>query len=518
MPIKSVMIAFAILFLSTTAHAQEFTADGAAKIKAELQGWLDRKIDLMNLDTTATAEEDQAPTKMITTSGDLTVTPEDSYYAAKLPFITFNFKEGGRFELGQIAMNIIPAEDDLWRTTLALPKTMDFIGVDGDTTSTISLGQQRFSGVWHTAQEIFVRYEADYHDINIDGNDKYGMTTIDRIHMLQDFRPVEGAENLYSGPSNLEISDIDFATSGENKIKAHIESLTSDNEYSEYHLFDSRAYDEKLLQLSQNEEDDPAFVVWSSMIDFFDFIPKAFTGDLIAKDIHLSREGIEGDRKKITLDRFVFDSYGQDMKSDNAETGLLYAIENLQTEGFSELLASYLPTKAKVDVKITQLALDSVAKFIEESLQSYAQETPDMTEEEKRDQLETKLRAIPALLADNGITIDLNSSRVESAKVQTEISGGFSGNADAKYLLVGDLTLKINGMEQASLDIHRAIQGKMGNPALLQNMFLGMTVVQGLGQPAEDGEGLIYKFELLENGEILVNTLNFKDMLNTKLH
>jgi hypothetical protein len=414
-------------------------------------------------------------------------------------------------------MNIIPAEGDLWRTTMALPKTMDIISVDGSTSSTISIDQQRFSGIWDTEQETYIRYEADYTDISVNGYDEYGMTTIGRIHMVQDFRPVDEAENVYSGPSNLEISNIDFVRNGVRKIQGSIESLTSQNQYSEYHLFDSRAYDEKLLNLSQTEESNGAFTFWSSMIDLFDFIPKAYTGDIIANNVTVSTETPE-EKKNITLDRLTFETYGQAMKSDDAETGFRYEVENLQTEGFAELPSSYLPTDATMNIKVTRLALDSLAKYLEDTLQNYATQNPDLTAEQKEKQLTQSLKAVPLLLAKNGVTIHLDGSRMKSEKLQTEINGHFTGNTDAEILLVGDLTLKINGMPQASLDIHRAIQGKMGNPQFLQPLFLGITVAQGLGQPAPDGEGLIYKFELLENGEILVNTLNFKDMLNTKLH
>lgn len=498
---KSAMIALAILFFATTAQAQNFTEAGADEIKTEIQSWLDQQIALATPHKTTGAV---VTGDHIETTGALTVTPEEGYYAAKLPFITLRLADGERFDIGQIALNIIPDEDNnLWRVTMALPKTMSLFDAAEEPQLKLTLGQQHFGGLWDPSRHIYIRYDGDYHDLKIERQDPSQVSSIGRVQMMQNLQPAAEMVDLYSGPMNASFSDINLALPSIGRLK--IESLSTENLYHQVPLFDSNNFQKQLLE-AQTTPAAELSKIFTSFSGLLDLLPASIASNLGIRNLEFTgTDDFAG--QHFTMSGFSFMLDADHLKSDAARVSLSYSIDDFEVTGFEESQRDYLPSSGQVSLDISNLALQSIIPQFDNSGDTPSEGDPELSD-----------MNIPQLLAEHGVTISLDGTRLHSEKMDTNIYGTLRGTPDAANLFTGNIRIGVRGLDQATLDLQRMIKADPDNKDFLQQLFLASTVAQGLGQPGPDGMIRFYDFEFLEDGQVTLNGLNFTDLINSQAH
>ena len=529
--------AFLIVTSVGMAQAQEFTQEGAQEIKTELNEWLDRQMSLLSFTAAGEAENAMG----LERSGDLTVTPENGYYAAKLPFITYNMGETGRFEIGQIAANIIPSDDNKWRITVSYPKTMDFYDADGSALFTLSIGKQRFGGVWDVEKNIYVQYEGAYEDIEVrDTLKRFGSMKIENIKMMQNFQPNAGAPNLYSGPLNFELNGMTINVEDKAKnqsLKVSVGNIYSKNMYNDMELMDAKAIEEGMKQFIEDPKANMDTYV-SSLAGVMAAMPNSGTSQTVVTDMSFAMfqngkvqddfsEKIKGERKvtvtkerkfSFSADRFEYTAKLDGFKSDVGSFGFAYDFDGLQVDDMPDQYSQYVPQSVTLDMTFDDIPMKKLGELIHAALSQAANEESGKTQTQRQEMMMATFMALPQLLTQEGTSLTIDNTKLVSAALQTSLKGQAQANPNAAKLATGEFTLKIKGLNKTI----QSIQSTMGeNPEMAQKMqgaLMGLTMAQSMGQLDADGETRVYKFTITEDGKMLLNGSDMQGLMGSQAH
>jgi hypothetical protein len=507
---------FLILGTASTGQAQEFTQAGADEVKAELQDWLERQLAI------ATIYIDDENALGLKTSGEVTVTPENGYYAAKLPFVSYDLGKTGRFDIGQIAANIIPAPDNKWRITVSYPKTMDFYDPDGSALFTVNIGKQRFGGVWDVEKNVYIRYEGAYEDITVrDTLKRFGGLKIGDIRLMQDFQPTVKNPELYSGPMNFEVSDISLDMSRidsekEEYLRMNIGKMYSKNDYQDMELIDMKSFEKDMQKFIENPEENMSSY-FSGLGGVFGAMPNSGTSVLQTQDVSFQFKG-KGQDIDVKMDKFVTDVSMDGLKTDVGAFGFAYEFQGLTVSGVPEMYKKYLPEHIVLDVNFDNIPMKKLGELIQASMTQAFDSESGKTPEQRQQMLMITMMSLPQLLTEQGTVMTIEKTKYASSTLQTHLSGHVRADAAAVKMAVGEFVLKMVGLDTTI----QAIQTTMNeNPEMaqkLQGALMGLTMAQSMGQLEQDGKTRTYKFELTADGKMMLNGTDMQGLMGARAH
>ena len=501
-------ILLSLTFAAHSAYAQSFTQDGADTIKTELQNWLNRQIDLMSLG--------QAGAPLISSDGALTVTPENGYYAAKFPFISYDVEGLGRFEIGQIAANIIPGADNTWRITVSFPKTMDIFDKNGSPIAQISLGKQKFGGLWDVTRNTYIKYQGAYENITVkDIGEEFGTFRIGNVNILQNFNPIAPGSDRYNGPFNFSINDTEIQLKGPYKTQISVNRIVSENHYEDIKLIDSKTFETELNAFTKNPENgfDNYF---KAMIGLFDAMPNKSTGHVTFEGITIKGQDVLGDTG-FNAQSITLTANSDQFKSDQAEFDMEYALNGLSIHGLPETYAPFVPSDAKFDIKMSNLPLQSLLNLMETSLTQAFDNENTQTPEQRRQMLQLTFLSLPKLLSDHGTQLSINDTRIIMPALQTALQGKIQADANAAKQAIGQFTLSITDLANTISILQQAASQPSALPQIQQALF-GLRLAQGFGQLEADGQTYKYDFELNAEGQMLLNGQPLGGILGSQGH
>lgn len=139
-----------IVFLGLAApanpvYAQAIDAAGAAQVKQAVD-------DALSYYLLAGEKQGQG----LAFRGPVEVTPKSGYYEVKIPDVKLG-NDKDSLKVGTVILNVTPDANGDYRTSIALPQQMTMQDKDGTERMTINLGQQKFSGVWRPALNLFTQ-------------------------------------------------------------------------------------------------------------------------------------------------------------------------------------------------------------------------------------------------------------------------------------------------------------------------------------------------------------------------
>ncbi|WP_448192188.1 hypothetical protein [Azospirillum sp. sgz301742] len=137
-------------------------------------------------------------------SGQTQVTPAGDRYDVMLPALTIVSTEDMRFDIGAIQLKVSPKPDATYAVDAVLPTVMTMRNGKMPA-GTLSIGRQRFTGVWSGAVENFVSADLAYGDLALVDNDSAALR-IGSITATQDMRP--DGPGTWSGPVAGALSDV----------------------------------------------------------------------------------------------------------------------------------------------------------------------------------------------------------------------------------------------------------------------------------------------------------------------
>lgn len=163
---KSIMSHFIILLMTFLvfwgshhgAHAADITDRDAQRLKLLF-------IDEMSKQREAIEQRGG----FISLLGAVEVEKADTYYAVTLPEMNVvDTVSGNLTQIGLIAINAVPTDNPTqWKMSMTLPSRIETQNKEGNIISTVTIGTQRFGGLWDETLGGFEKLAVRYQDVGI---------------------------------------------------------------------------------------------------------------------------------------------------------------------------------------------------------------------------------------------------------------------------------------------------------------------------------------------------------------
>jgi hypothetical protein len=208
---KNFMI-FALLLLLFPAKPFAQTEDARIQIlKGQIEGFLE------NQKTVAARHGCK-----LDTAGEITVEKANGYYALTLPDVTYTDAEGIRSDIGMVAVNAVPAPNNEWKISLALPAQISSFDKAGKESFKTMLGNQNASGVWNEKLGHFTSMNASYGNIQLHNLKDQGTANIGSVSVKSSL--TEKDEGAYTGSAQATLDNISYFDTATN-VKANLPKI-----------------------------------------------------------------------------------------------------------------------------------------------------------------------------------------------------------------------------------------------------------------------------------------------------
>jgi hypothetical protein len=200
MPTNTIRAAFASLALvlgtawSSTGHAVMATADQAAEMA--------RVIELRMTEWFTPEDEDP----IVEWYGPVKVDAEGERYIVHLPPSSVTDESGTRIEIGTIRLDVEPAADGAYKVAAFLPANIPMLDDDDNHMADLTIGNQRFEGVWSAATENFLSIDADFRSLAFRFLDDSAKIDLNSLIVRQNLE--QNSPGRWSGPSSLSLGKL----------------------------------------------------------------------------------------------------------------------------------------------------------------------------------------------------------------------------------------------------------------------------------------------------------------------
>jgi len=503
-------VSLLITFTSFNAAAEaEINDEGAVKLKAIITELLEQQ---QNAYEFAGGE--------MRLDGSVTVEQADNYYAITVPPITSVNPEGGRNEIGMIAINARPGDaPEEWKMSIAIPTPILYFNEAGDVKTQVDIGAQRMAGVWNEQLHSFSRMDAAYENVKVENFTKGETALISNLVINMDLQKEEG--NLWSGPMEFTASNITIDKSLENETIV-IEKFVGETRLMNYSPEVNRKMQEKIEALTENTNaqdlanmsEDEQIAFYNMFFDMLKTAGGGFTSNFIAQNItHRQADG-DSDEKiaAFQIDKLGFGLDMTGFDEGNANLGLRMGIEEIEMVNQAAEISGYLPNTMNIDVSINNLPLDALQQAGLSSLKS-AKDNPNAASVGAVQMIMT----LPHILSDAGTNITIKDTYIKSREFDADLEGVVAADSQSRVGAIGSLTAVITGLDTAIARIQEEIKtASDSQKQKLQKMLTQMTIISALGQAGENEDGKqtkTFEFVMGEDGKFLLNGTDMSAML-----
>jgi len=503
---SATLAAVVALALSGPAWAQSapaISADGAAAIRAAIA---------KGLKQTFPESEDEGVEVFF--DGEPTVTPAGDHYEVALPPLTIS-GEDTSLDVGVIKLNVVPKADATYAVEVTLPARMELTDEE-DKPSVLTIGKQRFTGVWNTAVENFISADIAYGDIALVPPKNQGALRIGSLTATQDMRQ-DGGPNIWSGPVAGAITDVTLSDNKATLLK--IGSLTMEANYGRMDLG-------KVTQLKTLAAKHAAAGTEPPAAQFLPLL-----GGILGDATMRLRVGnvAAGDAEgRVAFDLAALQFGITDM--DRAASTLSFGFQGdgLKVEPLPGP-QQFMPQRFDFQVSLAKLPNAAIGQAVTAMAaleeQQRAKPGTNKPSARKKGAEESKNEARDALMAvtgtmlteaatNAGTELRLDRLTLDTPAASGSVTGALRMLSKAAMGAVGGAEVVLRGLDSAA----EALKPKPGaQPDPSTQETLGMiAMLQAMGQQGKDDAGKdirTYKFELTEGGQVLLNGADMSAMM-----
>lgn len=138
--------------------------------------------------------------------GEVTVEKASGYYAFTLPNITYIDSKGVRSEIGMLALNATPQENNEWKVSFALPTPVTSYGAGGGEMFRTDIGNQTTSGVWNEKLGHFTSLNAKLDNVRFNNLVDQGTVTVGAFGLVSQLN--EQDAGAYTGTAQATLDNI----------------------------------------------------------------------------------------------------------------------------------------------------------------------------------------------------------------------------------------------------------------------------------------------------------------------
>lgn len=421
-----------LLFLAVPAKAQEINDLGAKKLKALFSGLV--KNQKMAIERVGgTLEMD----------GPITVEQGDSYYAVTLPAMVFKTVEGELTKIGLIAVNVTPTDKtEEWKMSMAIPSPVLIEDTKSKKVTRLDIGDQTMSGVWHEKLENFSKFSARYNDLTLSQNLRQETLTIKQLDVAVDLK--ETGIGYWSGPTKFGITGLSFGKPDAPR-SVYADTIKFGITVKD---FSPTAQKEALTQISEaadamqdGDKGDEEDISSNLLLDLIKNSGKSIGLQGAIKGLEVNVPSLPD----LTQRRFALESgsFIFDMSAD--DEGLLnqtfkIAYRGLEAPKSDKVMHDILPT-----IFQTHIALKNIP--LEKLFDAGAGLLPSADKKSKQIAALSAMITVPQILSRANTSMTINETKYENETYKTTIKGSLNASKKSIIGLVGDMTLKMTGLE-----------------------------------------------------------------------
>lgn len=492
--ISSATLASAIgmLLIGSTPANAAIDAQGAEQLKAMIQKYIDEQKQMVSVYNVR-----------METTGELTVTPKDTYYQVTTPYIRTIYPGNESYDLGKIAINAMPGNTpEEWKVAFSLPSPITFRDQQGKEALKISLGPQKTAGIWNSSLGYMTSLKASF--------DKLGFTVtnganppvageISSINIDQTLLK-DATAQTWSGPIRAKATGIKTISQGPDKVEIgeiglqyDIRGLNTDSLQKFREQFKALGTSGSTLA---NVENSPEIAKKS--MDLFSEIFRTNFGEFNAKyeikSLRVTFPNAKPNPVNVGLtDGYVGVAFKQDVPNKTG-VGLSFGFNGLEVPKTS--WTPLTPTSADINLMFHDMPLADIMKLVEEN-------NPALANNPSAGNANTAppMAVLPEMLAKAGTRFTQNLN-VIAPSYKVEGSGEAKASAKAMTGFTADENLSVEGLDAVMAELQKL--SETSNDA--KQALGGLTMMQMMGQvdPANPNKRT-YHLIAGEDGRVTMN-------------
>lgn len=494
MPAKTLRAAVASLALtlalvlawSSTGHAVMATPEQAAEmaqiIELRLSEWFTPEDD----------EDDEDA--VVEWYGPVKVEAEGERYVVHLPPSSVTAESGTRIEIGTIRLDVEPMADGAYKVAGLLPATIPILGDDDNHMADLTIGAQRFEGVWSAETENFLSVDADFQSLAIMTQNNLARADLDSLIVRQKLE--QSSPGRFSGPSSLSLGKLMLKGPG-GALMLEIDRLDLASAVESMDLAQQRRLNQELSTFEAMDIDsaESAAEIKRQLRLFYDLLG-GMSIDLKANGITAHDPDSGTDVAIADLSTSLSVSGLRDGKS---RIGLGY-----RHTGFAltpdPSIGELMPREIDAFLQVTGLPNDGLWRSLIDYVNAVPKSGKDMAGKQAGEK-------VFDLLAKAGSRFEVSKFRFLSPNVESSLEGHAVLDPKTPFSSTGEARAVIRGFEDAI----KTLSAEKPTAEVQQALAMA-SMVQMLGQIGKDEAGRdvrIYDLRFSSDGKV---TLNGADM------
>lgn len=505
--------AISCIAIQSTALAKEPISDeGAAKVKKMVQSVLN--------------EHKQANTSknsQFITDGSIQVEQAASYYAVTLPDISIIRKrekdgetKSSTTKIGIMGLNISPTDNPKeWSVAIAIPTPLKRLDHNQKPSADISIGSQKMSAIWNEDLKAFSKAKGKYNNIIISKEDGTLQTNINELTINTDV--TQSDQNLWSGPSNIQLSGISIQEVKEGEYIPKVEvgkvNITSTvKDYSPYMR-------DKLSHIMNNVKDNigdtkdattqsisAVAPVILPLLDLTDTSALKVT----LSDVKVASKANTMTNSPITLKEAFFGFGVHGLKSRMLGHDLNFGWHGLTGKKSALKDDNIIPTTASFSLKLDKLPLDPFITLI-------TQLSSAQSSDNSMAQMATMntMMSLPQKLSDAGTAVTIQNTKLSHPSYAFDLSGQLKASKDSIFGGNGEATIKSSGIDNVIELLKKQRPGASQRKLIEISHFIRqLTTLKNISVADPNNKGMQTATFILNNkGKVVVNGVPLEQVL-----
>ncbi len=448
------------------------------------------------------------------TKGKIDIEEAGGYYAVTLPHLTAVNNDGSKVEIGMIALNAVPGENEgEWKLSAALPTPIVWMDKDGDLKKRIHFGQQKFSGTWSPGLENFSSLNAQYDNVEINYIDRAETLFLGKLFLTADLKTDK--DDLWLGPIRAEMNDVKIAKADKdpNLKAAQINFGLKLDGFSPKKQKDAREKIEAYAEHSGPEdllsmEGEERAALFNILTDLLKSSGNSFAFSTGVRNLSsITEDGT------IQIEKGFLNLVFSGLNSDQLSLNLMQETRNLSLQKKGQDVSGLTPEDTKINIAFDNIPLEGLLDLIRSNLSGTDNKTARQLA-----RIQTML-VLPQLFSKSGSTLSIKDTMLKNSLYDASAYGQIQANKDAALGMAGDFTISLAGLDEMIKTMQDNKKSVSPEKQILADKTIQrLTLLSALGQEsktADDKTARIYKFEIKDSGEVLLNGTDFSVLMKS---
>jgi len=511
----TLMAAAFYLVTTTAAYAVQTTEQGAVELKTKITSLLEERKKIFSSMT------EDADVGLVYT-GEITVTPQQGYYNAVLPSISFVLPESTEIVLGQMVVNIIPDSDEQWRISMAIPNKM-IVTDQGQEIIEVVFGEQKIAGIWNPKLDLYPKMDAQFKNITaktllpIEGSSTFEFK-IAALKNFVDFNKTNTGN--YSGPQKFEMQGFELVGIDKGqKINVAIDTVLSNATYIDMDLEGAANLKNIFLEMETKTQDQNTEVAkqeFSRLYGVLKNMIASATADFAIKGLRAEFQSEEDPAPaKFEIASIEYKARVDGLRNDNALIELSNSMNGLYINGVSVDMKDFIPTQTSMGIRLENIPYQSLLTKAEADISTVLDEAEKAGDDLAQKAMSELGGAYLKMLTTSGSKLRFYDTFMKSAAIDVDFSGDVQPDQNSPFSTVATLKLTIRGLDEA-LQKYGAMAQRGELSQEIKMAMQPMAMLQSFGQQETDKNGTAiraYNLEVTTSGQVMLNGSDMSMMM-----